>query len=105
MKCQYPNCHKLALWTPVVELPTLRTAGDEGEMVKTDRPTVLLGREVCQDHRDTYNLADWMPAGDWAVLQEAARANGYVIPDAPLIGVQFRPVGWKPNRTLEVERT
>lgn len=44
------------------------------DMVKTDRPTYLIGREVCQAHRDTFNLFDWFHASEWVHLQEAARS-------------------------------
>lgn len=102
--CQYPNCRSKALWTPVVELPTIRTLGDSSVMIRTERPTVLLGREVCQAHRDSYNLTDWVSAADWALLDEAARANGFELPSAVLTVVQFRPVGWTPTRHFELER-
>lgn len=104
MTCNYPLCRAKALWTPVIELPTIRTVGETSEMVQTDRPTVLLGREVCEQHMKTYNLTDWLPDSDWAYIQEAARANGYLVPEPKLLVIQFRPIGWQPKRHLEVER-
>ena len=105
MTCQYPNCYHVALYTPVVELPTIRTSGDSTTFVETDQPTTLLMREVCQAHRDIYNLSDWIPPADWAYIQEAARSRGYQIPRPDLIIVTFRPIGWKPRRTIPLERS
>lgn len=104
MICHYPNCRSLALWTPVFILPTIRTVGETKQMVQTTQPTYLLGREVCQRHRDTYNLLEWFGQADWSQLQEAARANGYLIPAPKLMTVEFRPLNWHPRNTLELER-
>lgn len=106
MTCCYPNCRQPALWTPVVEVPTLRSVGDNVAMVKTTRPTVLLCREVCQHHRDLYVLSDWINATDWAYIQEAAIMNGLVVPEMTVIPVTFRPIDWHPGHGyLELGRT
>lgn len=104
MKCHYPNCRAVASWVPVIELPTLRTAGDNRALIECSRPTTLLGKEICDHHRMHYNLTDWVKPGDWAAIQEAAAANGYAIPRPDIIPIQFRPIGWRPRQTLEVER-
>lgn len=104
MRCAYPLCYHLALWLPVIELPTLRTVGNSRAMVETSQPTTLLCREVCGVHRATYNLAEWVPAADWAYLQEVAHANGYHIPEITIVTVQFKPLGWHPRNTFELER-
>lgn len=105
MTCAYPNCRVVAVWTPVIELPTLRSQGMEHTMVETKRPTTLLCQPVCQGHRDTYNLADWIKTGDWAALQDLAHEKGYHIPEITLIAVQFRPLDWHPRHSLELERS
>ena len=102
--CAYPGCYHAALWTPVIELPTLRTAGDSNAIVQILRPTTLLCQEVCQIHRDTYHLGEWIRKADWSAIRDLAKENGYLLPIADLITVQFRPMGWTPPRTLEVER-
>lgn len=104
MKCHFPNCHATALWTPVIELPTVRSVGDSKAMVATTRPTTLLFKEVCQHHRDTYRLLDWFQAGEWEAMQDVAHENGYFIPEPLLITVKFYPVGWTPRRGFELER-
>ena len=105
MKCQYPNCHQTARWTPIVELPTVRSVGDSLAMVRTDQPTILLCREVCEHHKQTYNLAQWINEADWQYIREAARESGYAIPSIELVTVQFRPVGWHPRNTIPIERS
>lgn len=143
MTCNYPLCKQPALYTPVVEIPTIRTVGmhkpvltqaardpflmqsiglstpiairqyeiatedyrlHSNDMVKTDKPTYLLGREVCQLHRDTYNLFDWFGANEWDHLVEAARHRGFDLPLASNVIITFRPVGWRPGQTMEMER-
>lgn len=144
MNCNWPNCRLPALWTPVIEVPTVRTVGlikpqlspllrqgrtmakfklnphrivaqyealmrsynlDLDKMVNTDQPTYLIGREVCNDHKTTYNILDWIRAADWIVLREAAQHYGYDLPPAGLVRVKFQPLGWKPhNGSLELAR-
>lgn len=105
MKCQYPNCHQNAMWTPVVIVPTLRSAGLGQPMVETNKPTILLGKEVCQRHRDNYNLADWIPEGDWEAMEDVAHMNGYALKPMALVTINFRPLGWTPKREyLELQR-
>lgn len=103
VNCYYPNCRAAALWVPVVELPTIRT-NPEGDLVHTTEPTYLLGKEVCQAHRGSYNFFDWFKMSDWEVMREAARHYGLSIPRPDLLIVQFKPVGWEPKHTIEVER-
>jgi len=88
----------------MVEIPTVRTAGDSTEMVRTSKPTTLLCREICDHHRATYHLTDWIHAGDWAALQDVARASGYTLLAADLITVQFMPLYWTPKNGLELSR-
>lgn len=102
--CYFPNCRNEAKFTPVVALPTIRTAGESNEMVVTDKATHLLFKEVCQKHKDNYNILDWFQGNDWDYVQEAARHHGRYIPDPHLIEVMFKPIGWTPNRSLELER-
>ena len=102
MMCAYPNCQNSALWVPVVEVPTLRSVGMGQAMVQTTHPTFLLGKEVCQRHRDDYNLSEWIHTGDWAALQDLAHENGFHLPPLGIVTVQFRPIGWTPGRHLEL---
>lgn len=102
MKCAFPNCHHEALWVPAVALPTLRSVGMGQAMVQTEKPTYLLGKEVCQHHKETYNLGDWISKGDWEALQDLAHQSGYHIPEVDIMGVEFRPIGWEPSRHLEL---
>jgi hypothetical protein len=75
------------------------------DMIKTDEPTYLLGKEVCQKHKDTYNFFNWFRRSEWGYLREAARAHGYELPTPELLVVQFRPVGWLPQHgSLELVR-
>lgn len=105
VNCNYPNCHAKAQWIPVVKLPTLRTAGDNTAMVPTTRPTLLLFVPVCQEHRDTYALTDWISPGDWTAMQDVAHEKGLHIPDPTVIGVEFKPLDWTPGKDhLEIER-
>lgn len=106
MICNYPLCRAAAAWTPVVALPTIRTVGETSEMVQTDKPTYLLFPEVCERHRQTYNLMDWFSSvHDWRYIQEAARANGYLVPEPNLMPVEFKPLYWNPKHTIPIERT
>lgn len=104
MNCYYPLCRKKALYCPVIAVPTIRTKGMTTDMVQTDKPTLLIAKEVCQQHRDTYNLVDWIKPSDWTALQEVAMCNGYTLKEASLIDVRFYPVGWEPQRYMELER-
>ena len=143
MICTYPTCRQVAIFTPVVEIPTIRTVGvnkpvlptiitdvkrlkeagfnqsqlinqhvaamDDyisccNEIVKTDKPTYLICREVCQSHRDTYRLQDWFLPSDWRLMQEAAHSKGFHLEDSSIITVTFRPIGWLPQQTIELER-
>lgn len=97
MTCQYPNCHKEAMWTPAIEVPTLRSVGMGQAMVKTPQPTILVGKEICQQHRESYVLLDWMSAGDWTAMQDLAHENGLYLSDIDLITVRFYPIGWTPS--------
>jgi hypothetical protein len=77
-----------------------------GDMVETDRPTYLIGKEVCSVHQASYNMLDWFPESDWAVLREAAKAHGFEIPEPKMVVIQFKPVGWQPPMEyLEMDRT
>lgn len=104
-KCHYPNCRANALWIPVIALPTLRTAGDSKAMVVTRQPTLLLFVTVCQEHKETYSLTDWIAVGDWDAMRDVAHENGYHIPEPNLIEIQFKPLGWAPGaERLELVR-
>lgn len=103
--CHYPNCRAKALWIPVIALPTLRTVGDEKAMVVTKQPTLLLFVTVCQEHKETYRLTDWIAVGDWDAMRDVAHENGYAIPEPSLIVVEFKPLGWAPGaERLELVR-
>lgn len=106
MKCKYPNCQSQAWWVPVVALPTVRSSSTSDELVRTDKPTLLLFLEVCQHHKETYNLSYWMQPHEWEGIQKEARQRGYEIPDVTIIQVHFRPIDWEPSmRWMEVERS
>lgn len=136
MRCNYPNCGMKAEWTPVVEVPTIRSVGvikptvpnpnvhapdlqfsfqryeellaeaklREGQMIVSETPTMLIGREVCTLHKRKYNLFDWFKRSEWEVMREAARAHGCIIPESHLIQIKFMPVGWTPAGGLVIER-
>lgn len=104
MNCQKPLCRSAALWVPVVCVPTVRESSS-GNMVETGDPTLLLMPEVCQRHKDDYNLTYWFPEDSWERMRAEAKNRGYAFPEAKMIEIQFRPVGWEPkNKYLEVER-
>ena len=76
-----------------------------GQLAKTDKPTYLMGKELCRQHKESYKFSDWLPATDWAYLQEVARSNGYEILNQDLVIITFRPLGWTPGAShLELER-
>lgn len=97
MLCHYPNCRHLAMWTPAIEVPTMRSIGMGQAMVKTAQPTILVGKEICQTHRDSYNLKDWLSAGDWKAMQDLAHETGFHLSNMDLVVVRFHPLGWTPN--------
>lgn len=106
MKCNYPNCRKEATLTPVVEVPTYRIGAEGNVTASTAQPTFLLCREVCEDHKATYALSDWISETDWKYVQEAAAEEGLSIPSIQLVGVRFMPLGWHPKKGyMELERT
>lgn len=104
MRCNYPNCRNTETLVPVIALPTIRTKGLSTEMVKTDKSTYMILKGVCSNHAKTYKLSDWVGAADWRYVQEAARANGYKIADIDIMTIEFKPIGWTPRNTLELER-
>lgn len=136
MRCNYPNCRDVAEYTPVIEVPTIRSKGvipptrpnpsvhapdlqfsfqryeellaeaklAEGQMVISQTPTMLIGREVCKMHKAKYNLFDWFKRSEWEVMREAARHHGCIIPESHLIQIKFMPVGWTPQGGLVIER-
>lgn len=144
MRCNYPNCRSDALYTPVVELPTIRTRGvikpllsnlvhdplalrragfnrnqmirqyeesirtfaaDENERVYTDRPTMLLCKEVCRVHKESYNLFNWIRRSEIHAIREAARHYGVEIQADNMIVIKFQPIGWRvSNGRLEMVR-
>lgn len=86
-------------------LPTVRSSSTSDELVKTDKPTLLVFHEVCQHHKETYNLSYWIQPHEWAEVQKEAKQRGFEIPDINIIQVHFRPIEWEPSmRYLEVER-
>lgn len=103
MNCAYPNCRNRALRIPVIHIPTLRTSGESDVMVKTDKPTLMIGPPVCLVHQASYKIADWMGAADWEQIVDAARIHGVRLEHE--VTIKFEPVGWTPDaRYLEVER-
>lgn len=143
MNCYYPLCRQQALFTPVIEIPTIRTVGitkpvlprlvmdssvmkraelnqqlaieahvaamedyitHRNDMAVTDQPTYLICKEVCQFHKERYNLQDWFAAADWKTMQEAAYAHGFHLQDTSVIAVTFRPIGWLPSHSTEIAR-
>ncbi len=136
MKCNYPNCNTMATFTPVIEVPTIRSKGvikptipnpnvhapdlqfsfqryeelladaklRENQMVISETPTYLIGREVCRFHKEKYNLFDWMKRSEWEVMREAARHHGCIIPESHLIQIKFMPIGWTPKGGLAMVR-
>jgi hypothetical protein len=74
----------------------------ESDMVTTSRPTILIGRPICERHKASYKLSDWISEADWSHLQEMARHYGFDLEASVIITVLFKPLGWKPQRRLEV---
>lgn len=86
-------------------LPTVRSSSTSNELVSTDKPTLLLFLEVCQEHKRTYDLTYWMSHTDWVAMQRLAESNGYKIEDQNIIQVHFRPINWEPSmKWMEMER-
>lgn len=75
----------------------MRSIGMGQAMVKTAQPTILVGKEICQTHRDSYNLKDWLSAGDWKAMQDLAHETGFHLSNMDLVVVRFHPLGWTPN--------
>jgi len=74
-------------------------------IAQTTETTKLVGQPICQEHRDCYNLMEWIKPTDWRHLQEAAKAHGFEIPAGVNITVTFKPLGWTPGLShLEIER-
>lgn len=107
MKCTYPLCANPAKWIPVIALPTIRTAGTQ--LVKTDRPTYLIFKEVCDQHRQSYTIEQCgLKTGDWTAIQDVFRKErpDLQVPNPKLITIHFMPLGWTPRSGyLELERT
>lgn len=104
-KCAYPKCIEPAARTPLVEVPTIRTAGDTDELIRTDRPTILIFDPICLSHCKYYKLSDWMDNKDWHNMQGEAKLRGYTLPDREFIVVRFMPLDWNPShRYMEIER-
>jgi hypothetical protein len=142
-RCNYPICTCLALWVPVIRIPTVRRVGlrepelsplvenahafnateldrrmhiqqfeentryykqHASDIVVSEKPTLLVGQPICDTHRQSYLLSDWITEIEWKHLREGAKAHGLNIDPTVMITVLFRPVGWKPRRYLEVER-
>lgn len=71
----------------------------------TDEPTYLIGKPICKDHKDKYNLSDWFSASDWKSLQASAREHGFFIDSQAVIAISFKPAGWEPHQQyIEVVR-
>jgi len=118
MNCNYPSCHYPEKYTPVILIPTVRTIGmpahrtlrpvdgDPDELVKTDKPTQLIGKTVCRLHMDTYKVTDWINEHEWKIMEEAAAERGLHLDLLSLVRVEFKPLGWIPGSDhLELERT
>lgn len=106
MRCCYPNCRNQQKYVPVVEVPTYRIGAGGNVTATATQPTYLLCREVCEDHKKTYALSDWVSESDWKALQESAREVGFHIPEILVVVVQFMPLGWQPKKGyMELERT
>jgi len=99
MICHYPNCRYPEKYTPVLLIPTVRTKGDgvSNELIKTDRPTQLIGKTVCRLHMDTYRVTDWINKHEWKMMEEAARERGLKLDLLSLVQVTFKPLGWIPG--------
>lgn len=105
MKCQYPNCMSQAWYIPVIVVPTLRTSSTSDEFVETADPTIITAPEVCQRHKETYDLTYWLKPQDWAKMNDVARSQGRKLEDQKLIQIRWRPVGWTPQaKWMELER-
>lgn len=104
MKCCYPQCNGQAARLPVAEIPTVRV-NELGENIKTDVPTQIIGEAICLDHCKYYSLTHWFSDRDWRDMQGEAALRGFKLPDAALIHIVYRPLGWTPGRKfLEIER-
>jgi hypothetical protein len=74
-------------------------------VIRTEKPTYLIGNGLCQEHADSYNFLDWFGERDWKALQEAARTRGILVPSPKLLKIFWRPMNWTPAAEyLEVER-
>ena len=109
-RCAYPSCYAQQEYTPVLEIPTIRTIGEGDQLVPYDpkKPTLLLCPGVCLAHKESYSLFDWIPIRDWKAMEEAAQVkakeHGFKLEWQKSVTVTFRPVGWHPKRHLELER-
>ncbi len=78
---------------------------NSGNIIKTDKPTYLIGVGLCDGHAASYKFTDWFEAKEWRLLQEAGRQKGVYVPEPHLLVIHWRPVGWEPSQGyLEVER-
>lgn len=67
-------------------------------MVETTEPTYLIGQPICEQHKATYKLTDWIKESDWGYLRQAAAHFGLMLPEAALVIITFKPLGWTPGR-------
>ena len=74
------------------------------DLVHTDKPTYLIGKEICQKHRDSYKLADWFTEAEWKHLREAAYEKGFFLPSVDIVIITFKLLGWTPKQSLEMVR-
>lgn len=75
------------------------------EFVKTNKPTYLIGREMCIHHKETYKFTDWFKPSDWKLIQEAGRLKGVIVPEPSLLQIKWVPLGWTPSQEyMEMER-
>lgn len=70
----------------------------ENDMSINIKPTFMCLQEVCSPHKDNYNFGDWFRTSDWNVIREAARTRGYDLPPINILVIQFKPLGWEPDR-------
>jgi len=80
----------------------LRTCND---FVSTNKPTYLIGKEMCINHKATYKFTDWFKPSDWKLIQEAGRVKGVIVPEPSLLQIKWVPLGWSPSQEyMEMQR-
>jgi len=85
-KCERCGCQGAGIWQPIIEVWAI------GDVPRGEPARIVLHLRVCQAHRETLVLEDYMGSMGFAALASALEQMGAAHPDSATARMAFRPM-------------